>query len=159
MGRIKAPHPSSVLGAKSDAESSGGISLQTLRVQTNVRILLQLLSSSDKMLSRKHSKKQLTRRISSWGLGKNVKHRERQTIIEELRSELEVTAVGFETRELRGRKLDTAKLKRWMREERAVTVSSGHEAKEASISENCNSKSSDAHYERASLTMILLMAA
>jgi hypothetical protein len=40
MGRIKAPHPSSVLGEKSNAESAGGISLQTLRVQTNVRILL-----------------------------------------------------------------------------------------------------------------------
>jgi hypothetical protein len=90
-------------------------------------VFYYLLSPNRKLLSWTHSKKQLTRRISSWGLGKNIKRTERKTIIEGIRLELEPKAASFETRELKGRRLDKAKLKRWMREESATPVGSEHE--------------------------------
>jgi len=127
MGRIEAPHPPSILGARIYAERAGGIYPRTLRIQTNVRILHYLLSPYLKLLSWNRSKKQLTRRISSWGLGKNIKRSDRKTIIEGVRSELEPKAASFETRELRGRRLDKAKFKRWMRKESAIPARSEHE--------------------------------
>jgi tetratricopeptide (TPR) repeat protein len=63
-------------------------------------------------------KKQLLYRISGWGFEKNVKKNERRAIIEHLGPEL--GNVEFELQTLRGRKLDAAKLNRWMQLEKVT---------------------------------------
>jgi hypothetical protein len=88
-----------------------------------------------------HSKKQLTRRISSWGLEKNVKRDARRSILDGLRPELELGSTKFESREMRGRWVDKAKLERWMRRESASTtrVSSEEDATSTETS-SCTSQ-------------------
>lgn len=73
-----------------------------------------------------YSKKQLTYRIAFWGLQKNVKQGERRSVINGLKNH-ELDAAEFERRELRGRRLDKAKLERWMRKESASTIPVGPE--------------------------------
>jgi hypothetical protein len=55
------------------------------------------------------------RRVSEWGLKKNVQRKERRAILESLSSE--ANKVEFETRMIRGRKLDKAKIERWRKRE------------------------------------------
>jgi hypothetical protein len=62
-----------------------------------------------------NSPKQLTHRISVWGLEKNVKRDERQSFIKGLKA-LRLNASTYKTKVVRGRRLGKAKLKRWMRE-------------------------------------------
>jgi hypothetical protein len=65
-------------------------------------------------------KKQLLHRIYGWGYEKNVKKDERRAIIERLGPE--VGSLG-ETM-LRGRRLDKAKLNRWMKLEKSSNETS-----------------------------------
>jgi hypothetical protein len=63
-------------------------------------------------------KKQLTHRISGWDFEKNVKRDERRAIIQNLSPEIK--KASFETKLIRGRTLDKAKLERWMKQEGMV---------------------------------------
>jgi hypothetical protein len=85
------------------------------------------------------SPKQLTHRISAWGLEKNIKRDERQSIIEGLKA-LRLNTSTYKTKEVRGRRLDKAKLKRWMRESSSA-MPVGHEDAATCLEEH-NSKSS-----------------
>jgi hypothetical protein len=55
------------------------------------------------------------RKISEWGFEKNIKRSERLAILERLGAGAH--AAEFETRMLRGRKLDKAKIERWKKRE------------------------------------------
>ncbi len=75
-------------------------------------------------------KKQFLRRISEWGLQKNIKRDERRTILESLSDS--VKEVEFEPKTLRGRRLDKAKIARWKKREEMI--SGGSRTKIANIS-------------------------
>jgi hypothetical protein len=64
-------------------------------------------------------KKQFLRRISEWGLQKNIKRDERRTILESLGES--VKEVEFEPKTLRGRRLDKAKIARWKKREDMIS--------------------------------------
>jgi hypothetical protein len=64
-------------------------------------------------------KKQFLRRISEWGLQKNIKRDERRTILESLGDT--VKEVEFEPKTLRGRRLDKAKIARWKKREERIS--------------------------------------
>jgi len=61
------------------------------------------------------SKKQFNRKISQWGLEKNVKQGERRAILRSFGAE--ANTAGFKTRLFRGRRLDKAKIERWRKRE------------------------------------------
>ena len=65
-------------------------------------------------------KKQLLHRISGWGYEKNVKKDERRAIIERLGPEVESLGETM----LRGRRIDKAKLNRWMKLEKSSNETS-----------------------------------
>jgi hypothetical protein len=67
-------------------------------------------------------KKQFLRRISEWGLQKNIKRDERRTILESLGDT--VKEVEFEPKILRGRRLDKAKIVRWKKREEMISSGS-----------------------------------
>jgi len=75
-------------------------------------------------------KKQLTHRISAWGLEKNVKGVERRAIIQSLSPELK--SASFETKSIRGRALTKAKLERWMKREGMTFQAARNEQDEVS---------------------------
>jgi hypothetical protein len=62
-----------------------------------------------------HRKKQLTYRISGWGLEKNVKRDERRELILKLSHELQNP--DYLPQNLRGRIIHKGKLNRWRRQE------------------------------------------
>lgn len=64
-------------------------------------------------------KKQFLRRISEWGIQKNIKRDERRTILDSLGDA--VKEVEFEPKTLRGRRLDKAKIARWKKREETIS--------------------------------------
>jgi hypothetical protein len=64
-------------------------------------------------------KKQFLRRISEWGLQKNIKRDERRTILESLGDSMK--EVEFEPKTLRGRRLDKSKIARWKKREDMIS--------------------------------------
>jgi hypothetical protein len=64
-------------------------------------------------------KKQFLRRISEWGIQKNIKRDERRTILDSLGDA--VKEVEFEPKTLRGRRLDKAKIARWKKREEMIS--------------------------------------
>ncbi|PMD24378.1 hypothetical protein NA56DRAFT_35355 [Hyaloscypha hepaticicola] len=78
--------------------------------------LKQLIKYLEEHHGFRPTRKQLLYRISRWGFEKNVKKNERRAIIEHFGPEL--GKVEFEAQTLRGRKLDEAKLNRWMKLEK-----------------------------------------
>jgi hypothetical protein len=73
-------------------------------------------------LTYRDRKKQLTYHISGWGFEKNVKKGERQELIERLG--IRIGEPGVASQVHRGRKLDMAKLSRWMRLENSSSSGS-----------------------------------
>lgn len=65
------------------------------------------------------TKKQFLRRISEWGIQKNIKRDERRTILDSLGDA--VKEVEFEPKTLRGRRLDKAKIARWKKREEMIS--------------------------------------